>query len=112
MREEKIYYTDNGEQFFDLEEAERREAIISIQKKQAALYKEIQDLQDTCQHRHMTVCARSDTGNYCRSDDEYWYEGECRSCGERWRVDQSENSIVRDRYSKRNSDPKVIVKKS
>lgn len=107
MKEVKIYYSDNGQMFYDMEEATTNDKISELKKEVARIYGEIQKLQDNCSHHHMTVSAHADTGNYCRSDDSYWYEGACRACGERFSFEQSEDSILKERHRALGRDPRV-----
>lgn len=41
-------------------------------------------LQLVCLHIGATQAPRSDTGNWCKSDDRYWYECSCPDCGLWW----------------------------
>lgn len=107
MRETKIYHSDAGGMFYDIEEAVINDKMNEIRKAQAALYQKMQRIQDNCQHNHMTVSSHSDTGNYCRSDDSYWYEGMCRACGKAFSEEQSTGSILDTRHSAIGSDPRV-----
>ncbi|ELL7856502.1 hypothetical protein ENKO_114 [Klebsiella phage fENko-Kae01] len=109
MREEKIYYSDSGEQFYDIDEACINDRVQELKKQAAAIYQKLEKITDNCNHNHMTIKAYSDTGNYCRSDDSYWYEAKCRACGKTWNVDQDEDSIVKERH--RSGDRRVIIQK-
>lgn len=111
MREEKIYYSDSGQLFYDIDEAEINDKMAELKKQSAAIYAQMQQLRDNCNHNHMTVSAHSDTGNYCRSDDSYWYEGTCRACGEHFSYEQSEDTILSRRHRALGSDPRVEKKK-
>lgn len=59
-----------------------------LMRKQAEITKEILALQHSCSHINTTKVAKSDTGNYCKADDAYWYECKCRICGKYWTEDQ------------------------
>jgi hypothetical protein len=50
----------------------------------------IYDIQKECVHPPdaLTKKAKSDTGNWCVSDDRYWYECKCSLCGKWWTEDQ------------------------
>ena len=117
MKETIIYQTKDLKQFYDKEEAEINEEITVMQHRINELYSEIVKIQERCPHMRMTLEAKSDTGNYCKSDDEYWFSAECRSCGKTFRVSQSERGIVHERYMAGNygnpniRDPRVIIKK-
>jgi hypothetical protein len=41
-------------------------------------------LQGRCTHPTATMQGRSDTGNWDRSQDSYWYEFSCADCGKNW----------------------------
>lgn len=109
MKEQITYKTESGLEFYDKDEALICESIDDIKKQQRELSNKIKSIQETCQHHHMTIQACADTGNYDRSQDEYWFNADCRACGKNWRVDQSEQSLVRERN--RSNDPRVIIKK-
>lgn len=111
MKEVKVYYSDSGQLFYDIDEASINDKMAELRKAQAAIYQKMQDLQDNCSHNHMTVSAHSDTGNYCRSDDSYWYDGTCRACGQTFRYDQSDDTVLSRRYSALGRDPRVEKKK-
>jgi hypothetical protein len=51
-------------------------------------YVELRELQKGCKHKHVVKTARSDTGNWCPSDDSYWYTFECPECGKYWTEEQ------------------------
>lgn len=44
----------------------------------------ISGLQASCTHPNVTKTPRSDTGNYSKSDDRYWYDCKCPVCGKFW----------------------------
>lgn len=111
MKESKIYHSDSGQLFYDIEEAVINDKMAELRKKIAEIYQEMEKLQDNCSHNHMTVSAHSDTGNYCRSDDSYWYEGTCRACGKRFQYEQGEDSILSTRYRMRGHDPRIEIGK-
>lgn len=50
--------------------------------------KRIQAIQDACAHPNYEKTAKSDTGNWCRGDDRYWYELKCSTCLKQWTEDQ------------------------
>jgi hypothetical protein len=47
-------------------------------------------IQSACSHPKecVTKVAGGDTGNYCKSDDSYWYDFKCGLCEKRWTEDQ------------------------
>jgi len=57
---------------------------ISLSDKLKELATKIAALQETCKHPYMTKVARSDTGNYCKADDRYWYDMHCPDCKRNW----------------------------
>jgi hypothetical protein len=62
----------------------------------AARYKEemeaaqrgLERVQSQCKHPYASKVARSDTGNWDKSDDSYWYDCVCPDCGKKWQEDQ------------------------
>lgn len=111
MIEKTMYTTSDGQEFYDLDEAEIREEIDAVNLKQKELRQEILIIQEKCTHNHLTIQAKSNTGNYCKSDDSYWYDAHCRACDKSWHVDQSEKSFISDMYSKSYKDSRIIIKK-
>ena len=59
-----------------------------LRNKIEKLYADLSDLQKTCNHPRATKRAGSNTGNWCKSDDCYYYDCECPDCGYRWTEDQ------------------------
>lgn len=53
-------------------------------------YAKIVEIQEDCPHPPSTLkkVAKADTGNWCASDDMYWYECKCGLCGKFWMEDQ------------------------
>lgn len=67
---------------------ENRKAIIEQHRKEiAAGGVAIRDLQDSCPHNDVTRVHKSDTGNWCKSDDAYWTDCKCNVCGKVWTED-------------------------
>ena len=50
----------------------------------------IDALRERCTHPNATRKARSDTGNWCKADDDYWKDCSCPDCGERWVEDYTD----------------------
>lgn len=50
--------------------------------------KELNALQEMCPHQDHQRTPRSDTGNWDRSQDEYWYDCRCDYCGKIWKEPQ------------------------
>lgn len=74
---------------------EDRLAAIAYHNQQMAPHREaIRDLKDSCPHNNVKRVHKSDTGNWCPSDDAYWDECSCSVCGNFWK----EN--YRDGYSR------------
>lgn len=46
------------------------------------------ELQDNCDHLRQDREAKSDTGNFDRSLDRYWWRCHCPDCGRVWDEDQ------------------------
>lgn len=110
MKVEQIFISDSGKKFYDAESCALHDKIQKNNKKIEKLYSVKEELQNTCTHSHLTVRAESDTGNWCKSDDSYWYSGSCDVCGKSFTFDQSERSILRAAYN--SSDPRhTTVKK-
>jgi hypothetical protein len=55
-----------------------------LQAKIAVLNSQIKEIQDECIHVGATKVPKADTGNWCRSDDEYWYQFTCPECKKVW----------------------------
>lgn len=53
---------------------------------------EIESLRDQCSHENITGRYKSNTGNWCPSDDSYWIEANCLDCGKRITADSKEDS--------------------
>lgn len=47
-------------------------------------YGMIKTLQKNCKHKHVEKIPKSDTGNWDKSQDEYWYEITCFDCDKYW----------------------------
>ena len=107
MKESKVYYSDSGQLFYDIDEAVMNDKMAELRKQSADIYQHMIKLQEQCSHNHMTVSAHSDTGNYSSSDDSYWYNGTCRACGQTFREEQSTGGILDKRYSAISRDPRV-----
>jgi hypothetical protein len=45
-------------------------------------------LQKECKHSSLSRIPKSDTGNYDRSGDRYWFEYNCSDCGKSWEETQ------------------------
>jgi len=52
------------------------------------LEQEILTLQRECPHTNASKKGCSDTGNWCKGDDSYWWEFRCPDCGKYWVEDQ------------------------
>ena len=60
----------------------------TIEKHQKHWHEELVNLQDNCPHTDVVKTGHSDTGNWSKSDDSYWYEFRCPDCGRFWTEDQ------------------------
>lgn len=62
----------------------------SLKRKIEQLGLRIREIQSSCEHpsEHITKIANSDTGNWCRADDRYWYDCHCKLCDKHWSEDQ------------------------
>lgn len=68
---------------------------IQVKRKAATIRKHIEkwnqsliSMQETCTHINATHVNKADTGNWCKSDDNYWTEHRCPDCGKFWLTDQ------------------------
>ena len=48
----------------------------------------LSEFQENCQHTNVVKTPKSDTGNWDKYSDSYWYEFKCPDCGKFWREDQ------------------------
>lgn len=62
--------------------------VLKLKTKMSKLVDEIIVIQDNCTHDNVVKIARSDTGNYCKADDYYWYDCKCQDCLYTWAEDQ------------------------
>ena len=61
----------------------------TIQNKISLWENKLASLQnEECPHIQFENKAGSDTGNWCKQDDSYWYDYHCFDCGKMWRVPQ------------------------
>ncbi len=72
----------------DAEFVKKRREFLVLKGVQAKAIIDILDFREECQHEYVKIKACSDTGNYDRSQDSYWYEIECKCCEKRWNEDQ------------------------
>lgn len=56
-----------------------------INNKIEKLYKEIETIEEKCDHKNKTMTYRSNTGNYDPHEDCYWREYSCPTCEKLWR---------------------------
>ena len=83
--------------FLDLSDEERERLVIQlrhqkrirdeVQKLKSSISKaanRIIDIQKECPHLNVIQEYKSDTGNYCKQDDEYWINNSCPDCGKFW----------------------------
>lgn len=69
--------------------AEKRKQYLVLKETQAKACLDVFKFREQCEHEYVKIKACSDTGNYDRSQDSYWYEIECKCCEDRWNEDQS-----------------------
>lgn len=86
-----------GEEF-----AEKRKEFLKIQENLARALDAQLSFQENCTHDFVTIEAKSDTGNYDRSQDCYWFSIECKCCNKRWNEDQDKS-----KYSMYGNDKKL-----
>ena len=65
-----------------------REKVKAVEAELNVCYAALSALQASCPHNGVTKTPKSDTGNWCHSDDSYWYHCECPVCGKVWTEDQ------------------------
>lgn len=100
----KIYVTTDGIEFSskelameyqelkttkDNEFAEKRLEYLKLRDISNKALNDVFEFQENCPHTFVKVKAESDTGNWCKSDDSYWYSIECKCCSKHWTEDQS-----------------------
>ena len=59
-----------------------------IEMKISALEEALVELKNICKHKNAYKIAKGDSGNWCSSDDYYWYEFHCEDCGKNWSAEQ------------------------
>lgn len=107
----KVFVTPDGTEFTSKESAMEYQSLRDAEDQEFAVQrmeflrlrdistKAVSDVfafQNNCEHKYVTVQAKSDTGNYDRSQDSYWFEIECKCCEERWHEDQSNSKYRSD----------------
>jgi hypothetical protein len=100
----KVYITPDGSEFTSKERAMEYQELKDAEDQEFAAQrmeylrlreisgKAISDLNAfrvNCKHKYVTVKPEADTGNWCKTDDSYWYAITCKCCEERWNEDQS-----------------------
>lgn len=100
----KIYVTPDGTEFTSKEDAveyqelkdakdqdfaEKRMEFLRLREIAGKANSDLFEFQSNCEHPYVTVKPESDTGNWCKSDDSYWYVITCKCCEQRWHEDQS-----------------------
>lgn len=53
-----------------------------------ALNEEIKTTQESCPHADLEYKYGGSSGNYDRSQDDYWLDWKCNDCGKRWTTSQ------------------------
>lgn len=84
------YKTTDGLEWDKKEVAEYRQQILEAQKVYYHYFQEYQKIRDLCQHEKITYKHKSNTGNYCPSDDSYWAECCCLVCDKKWDESQQD----------------------
>ena len=59
-----------------------------LNKKISELSCQITELRKICPHENLVGVYKSDSGNWCSSDNSYWVELDCKDCGNAWHEDQ------------------------
>lgn len=106
----KIYVTPDGTEFTskesameyqelknsdDQEFASQRLQYLKLAETSAIALDALLTFRENCEHKYVKIEAHSDTGNWCKSDDSYWYSIECKCCDKRWNEDQSTSQYRR-----------------
>lgn len=58
--------------------------VIKLVEELKIIQGKIQVIQDNCAHSNVKKVAKSDTGNWDKSQDSYWFECSCPDCGKYW----------------------------
>lgn len=99
------YKTSDGKEFNNLEDAQKHDATLGFDEFHHNIHQdilknnetinllnsEIKRLQRCCSHPAVKIKATASTGNWCQSDDRYWYDIECKCCLKKWREDQEDS---------------------
>lgn len=72
-------------------------SILKLQKKK-------NEIQASCLHEYLEGEYMSNTGNFCKSDDEYWWSGHCLECGMFLTADSEEDKENYFNFPKRCKD--------
>lgn len=75
---------------------EARKTFLVLQEAQTKACLDIFRFRENCTHDYVKIKACSDTGNYDRSQDSYWYEIECKCCEKRWSEEQRDSKYRTD----------------
>lgn len=59
---------------------------------------EIKELQNSCKHPQLVGKYKSNTGNWCDVDNDYWVDFHCPDCDKVWYEDQSDISFQNKQY--------------
>lgn len=89
------YRTSDGVEWDNIEIADIRQKIIDATIKFNLQAQEYNKVLGLCTHEKITIKNKSNTGNWCSSDDRYWSECKCLVCGKFWTEDQDE---IYDKY--------------
>jgi len=106
----KIYVANDGTEFSskeqvieyhelksseDKEFADQRLIYLGLNAASNHALNNLLEFREKCEHKYVKIESHSDTGNWCKSDDSYWYSIECKCCDKRWREDQSTSQYRR-----------------
>ena len=84
LGELETYYKNLELQNLKKKQEEIASKYIALSDKIKDLAAKVSFLQDACEHPYVIQVARSDTGNYCKADDRYWYDLHCPDCKRYW----------------------------
>lgn len=80
----------------DVQFAEQRAKFMQLREVLITAKTELLQFQDKCEHKYVMIRAKSDTGNWCKDDDSYWLEIECKCCESCWNEDQGTSKYRTD----------------
>lgn len=74
--------------YFSKKKSKVREAVADLDARIQELTEQKYELQSRCRHTNAVAEYCGNTGNWSKSDDNYWIDIRCYDCGHRWQEDQ------------------------